>query len=73
MPRYEFRCPNCGQVFEVVRSFAQSSDPAPCPADGSPGERVYSAPLFHSSLFATVSKPAPIHHDHDTGHQDHHH
>lgn len=32
MPRYDFRCSNCGEVFELVRTFSQSSEPATCPA-----------------------------------------
>lgn len=31
MPRYDFRCLDCGTTFEVERPMAQASDPAPCP------------------------------------------
>ena len=31
MPRYEYRCRDCEHTFELTRSMAQSSDPAPCP------------------------------------------
>ncbi|MFE4259827.1 zinc ribbon domain-containing protein [Streptomyces sp. NPDC056883] len=32
MPRYEFRCRTCEDVFEVSRPMAESSAPADCPA-----------------------------------------
>ena len=73
MPRYDFHCPACGRTFEIARSFAAASDPAHCPDDGAQASRVFSAPLFYSSSQALVSKPAPIHHDHDSGHHDHKH
>ncbi|MBB1245543.1 zinc ribbon domain-containing protein, partial [Streptomyces durbertensis] len=31
MPRYEFRCRECGDVFEVSRPMAESAAPASCP------------------------------------------
>lgn len=31
MPRYEFRCRECAQTFEVNRPMSASGDPAPCP------------------------------------------
>ncbi|MCW2720143.1 zinc ribbon domain-containing protein [Pseudonocardia sp.] len=31
MPRYDFRCRECAQTFEVTRSMSASADPAPCP------------------------------------------
>jgi putative FmdB family regulatory protein len=32
VPRYEFRCRECSDVFEVSRSMSASGDPAACPA-----------------------------------------
>ena len=32
MPRYEFRCRECSDVFEVNRPMSASGDPADCPA-----------------------------------------
>ena len=32
MPRYDFRCRQCAQTFEVTRPMGASGDPAPCPA-----------------------------------------
>jgi putative FmdB family regulatory protein len=31
MPRYDFRCRQCGSTFEVSRSMSAASDPARCP------------------------------------------
>lgn len=31
MPRYEYRCRECGATFELRRPMAQSGAPAPCP------------------------------------------
>ena len=42
MPRYEFECATCGRTFEVTRPIAASGDPATCPDDGSPAQRLYS-------------------------------
>lgn len=32
MPLYDFRCRTCDETFEVRRSMAEATDPAPCPA-----------------------------------------
>lgn len=32
MPRYDFRCRECTDTFEVSRPMSASGDPAPCPA-----------------------------------------
>ena len=32
MPRYDVRCRQCGDTFEVQRPMAHADDPAPCPA-----------------------------------------
>ena len=31
MPRYEYRCRACGDIFERSRPMAESADPCPCP------------------------------------------
>ncbi|WP_029391261.1 FmdB family zinc ribbon protein [Streptomyces xiaopingdaonensis] len=31
MPRYEYRCRECGDTFELSRPMAESSAPADCP------------------------------------------
>jgi putative FmdB family regulatory protein len=31
VPRYDFRCRQCGSTFEVSRPMSEASDPAACP------------------------------------------
>jgi putative FmdB family regulatory protein len=31
MPRYEYRCRECGATYELSRPMARAGDPAPCP------------------------------------------
>jgi putative FmdB family regulatory protein len=50
VPKYDFRCDDCGHHFELSRSFSASSDPAACPAcpdegGGAPATRLFSPPL----------------------------
>lgn len=45
MPKYDFRCDDCGNLFELTRSFSQSSEPAACPRDGAEATRLFSPPL----------------------------
>src|SRR3989304_1844137 len=42
---YDFRCPKCGRQFEVSRPMSRAGEPAHCPNDGTPSERVYTMPL----------------------------
>ena len=44
MPKYDFRCPTCGLEFEVSRPMSQATEPAECPHDASPAERVFTMP-----------------------------
>ena len=41
MPLYEYKCDDCGEEFEVIRS-ASDTDPEPCPACGKPAEKQFS-------------------------------
>ena len=45
MPKYDFRCDDCGHHFELTRSFSASSEPAACPHDGAQATRLFSPPL----------------------------
>ena len=31
MPLYEYNCPHCEVVFDILRPFSRADDPAPCP------------------------------------------
>ena len=46
MPVYDYRCPSCGQSFEVTRPRSEAGDPAMCPHDGTQGERVWGSVGF---------------------------
>ena len=45
MPKYDFRCDDCGHLFELTRSFGAAAAPAACPQDGAPATRLFSPPL----------------------------
>ena len=42
MPIYEFRCPSCGQTFELRRPLSRASDTAACPDCQTESERILS-------------------------------
>jgi putative regulatory protein, FmdB family len=42
VPRYEFRCRECAQTFEVDRPMSRSGEPADCPAGHSDTVRLLS-------------------------------
>lgn len=67
MPRYGFRCTQCGHEFEVSRPMSQASDPAVCPHDGAPGTRVFTAPPIISGSGGS-SLPTPPSGGADHGH-----
>jgi putative FmdB family regulatory protein len=43
MPVYGFRCPQCGLAFDVSRPMRLAGDPATCPMDGTPSDRIFAA------------------------------
>ena len=45
MPKYDFRCDECGHQFELTRSFGQVAAPATCPHDGASATRLFSPPM----------------------------
>jgi putative FmdB family regulatory protein len=45
MPTYDYRCDQCGTVFEARRSFSEDASSAPCPEDGTGAVRLFSPPL----------------------------
>jgi putative FmdB family regulatory protein len=73
MPIYEYRCPSCGKDFELTRSIAQASEPAPCPACGKSSQKLVSSfaskvdyaikgptkEPFRAATGAGTAKPAP--------------
>jgi len=45
MPLYDFRCNKCGIEFEVSRPFSRATEPAFCPQDNTPAERIFTMPM----------------------------
>lgn len=46
MPRYEYRCRNCSDTFEVSRPMAESALPAACPQGHADTVRLLSTVAF---------------------------
>ncbi len=42
MPIYEYRCPNCGNEFELMHPFSKADEPTPCPKCGQNAEKLIS-------------------------------
>ena len=57
MPRYGFRCTQCGIEFEVSRPMSQAGDPASCPHDGAAGTRIFHVPTTISSGGSSAPTP----------------
>ncbi|WP_340561744.1 FmdB family zinc ribbon protein [Streptomyces sp. GSL17-111] len=55
MPRYEFRCRECGTSFEVSRPMAESGAPASCPQGHGDTVKLLSA----VAVGGTRAAPAP--------------
>ena len=52
MPLYEYRCPKCGNDYEVIKGFSEDADHDTCPKCHADADRVFSgAPevVYHGS------------------------
>ena len=60
MPRYDYRCENCKNEFELVQSFAEAGKGA-CPECSGAGQRVYHAVpvIYKGSGFYTTDYGRP--------------
>jgi putative FmdB family regulatory protein len=65
MPTYQFRCPDCANVFDEKRSFARADEPASCPRCGSARpSKVFASAMFYApgtaakAMLSPGSKPA---------------
>ncbi len=63
MPYYDFKCPKCGQVYEVSRPMSRATDPLACLIDKTPCERVLTMPATFvksdSSSSEAMAESAP--------------
>lgn len=63
MPTYGYACPECDARYDLERSVAEATDPAPCPVCGAAGRRVFTMPKL---LFKADPRDVrPYWHEHD--------
>lgn len=55
MAIYEYYCPKCREVFEVIRPMSKSDEPVTCPSCNAPGERLPS--VFASTAGFNIKVP----------------
>ena len=73
MPRYPFRCSECGLEFDVSRPMSEASAPATCPADRAAAARVFLVPQMAFKRPVGAEPPAQprasgfSHHGHSHG------
>jgi putative FmdB family regulatory protein len=60
VPRYDFRCRECEQTFEVSRPMVAANDPAPCPGGHTDTVKLLSTVAVggRSSAAAAPARPA---------------
>jgi len=59
MPRYDYRCPTCGQVDEITHSFDDDPD-IPCMECGTPMRRLFTGVRISASATPTRSSNIDI-------------
>jgi putative FmdB family regulatory protein len=59
VPRYEFRCRECADTFEVNRPMSASGDPATCPAGHADTVKLLST-VAVGGLAGQSRMPAPV-------------
>ena len=62
MPTYDYRCDQCGTVFEARRSFSEDASTVPCPDDGTAAVRLFSPPLdvlVYGKEYTVKRQPTP--------------
>jgi putative FmdB family regulatory protein len=58
MPVYPFQCTDCDEEFSLLRTIAERSDPACCPACNAEARRVISSPNL--SIMSPVRRHAAV-------------
>jgi len=59
MPRYEYRCKECGFTFELRRPMAQSDAPAPCPRGHAETVKLLSTVSVAGTSSPAAGSPSP--------------
>jgi putative FmdB family regulatory protein len=63
MPKYGYACPDCDARYDLERTRADATAPAPCPVCGAAGRRVFTMPKL---LFKADPRDVrPYWHEHD--------
>jgi putative FmdB family regulatory protein len=57
MPLYDFSCPKCGLDFTVSRPISRATEPALCPMDSEPADRVFTMPMTYVKGGAGLPSP----------------
>lgn len=63
MPRYDFRCQDCGAVIEVELPIEQASTDQICPVCSQPAKRLFTSPKL--LLKSDPRDVTPVWHQHD--------
>jgi len=51
MPIYEYKCPNCNDIFELKRNIKDIPKEFPCPKCGNTARKIYPKYSFQFSLY----------------------
>lgn len=62
MPLYEYYCENCDNVFESLRSIADSEKRAQCPKCGGMADRIMPTTFASRSFKGGWARRVPFHH-----------
>jgi putative FmdB family regulatory protein len=62
MPLYEYYCEKCDSVFEALRSFSASDQPAKCPTCGGEADRIMPTTFASMSKRQGLRERVPFHH-----------
>lgn len=62
MPLYEYYCERCDNVFESLRSIADSDKPTACPNCGDPADRIMPTTFASRSFRGGWARRVPFHH-----------
>jgi putative FmdB family regulatory protein len=60
MPVYEYRCPDCTNLFEKLTSFSESSRDVPCPTCGAPASKLLSTFAAIGSAGGSQGSAQPV-------------